>query len=340
MKAVILVGGQGTRLRPLTDSMPKSMLPVLNRPFLEHTLAYLSPHVDEVVLAVGYLPGPIQDYFEAREHRGLTLSYSVEEAPLGTAGAVKQSEHLLGDTFMVLNGDIFTDLELDKMLAFHRRNGAAATIALLRVDDPSAFGVLETDPEGRVQRFVEKPSPGETASHWINAGIYLLEPHVLQHIPPGTHYMFEKDLFPLLVESGQPVYGYRFERYWLDMGTPAKYLQLNCDLLEGRVVSPLVGPLPLGVVELAGVEGAGPTGEVTGPVVAGDGCRMEPGCRVVGPVVLGAGCRVRPGATVDSSVLWDNVTVEPDARVERTVVANGCTVKQGDRVTDTVVVED
>ncbi|MFW6150539.1 MAG: sugar phosphate nucleotidyltransferase [Chloroflexota bacterium] len=339
MKAVILVGGEGTRLRPLTNKVPKPMLPVLNRPFLEHTLAYLRPHVDEAVLAVGYMPGAIQDYFGVRECQGLRLSYSIEETPLGTAGAVKKSEQLLGDTFMVLNGDIFTDLELDKMVAFHRRNRAAATIALLRVDDPSAFGVLETDPEGRVHRFVEKPSPGETASHWINAGIYLLEPHVLEHVPPDTHYMFEKGLFPLLLESGQPVYGYRFARYWLDMGTPSKYLELNCDLLEGRTVSPLLGPFPAEREEAGGVQVARPSAEVRGPVVAGQGCTIEPGCHVVGPVVLGAGCHIEQGATLESSVLWDNVTVESDARVERSVVATGCTVKRGNHVAETVVIE-
>ena len=171
-KAVILVGGEGTRLRPLTYEMPKPMVPVLNRPFLEHTLAYLKNYeVNDIILALGYLPGVVQDYFGDGSGWGVHLSYAVEDNPLGTGGAVKNVEKQMDSTFVVLNGDIFTDIDIDDMLAFHRRKRARATIALTCVDNPSAFGVVEADSDGRVRCFIEKPSPDEVASHWINAGV-------------------------------------------------------------------------------------------------------------------------------------------------------------------------
>ncbi|MFW6150326.1 MAG: sugar phosphate nucleotidyltransferase [Chloroflexota bacterium] len=339
MKAVILVGGEGMRLRPLTYNVPKPMLPVLNRPFLEHTLAYLRPHIDAAVLAVGYMPEAVQSYFGVGEWTGIRLDYSVEEQPLGTAGAVKKAQDLLHDTFLVLNGDIFTDLDLDKMLAFHRRNEAAATIALMWVDDPSAFGVVNTGPTGRVDRFTEKPRAREARSHWINAGIYILEPEVLHHVPPDTHYMFEKGLFPQLLELGEPVYGYRYRGYWLDMGTPAKYLQLNCDLLQGRAQSLVLGEMWSDTIDFGeGVE-KDPSADVEGPAVVAEGCKLGPDSRITGPVVLGPGCDIAAGATVEDSVLWDGVSVARGAYVKRSVLGTGCKVREGEHLIDAVITQ-
>ncbi|MDI6814878.1 MAG: sugar phosphate nucleotidyltransferase, partial [Dehalococcoidales bacterium] len=209
LKAVVLVGGEGTRLRPLTYYVPKPMVPVLNRPFLEHTVAYLNKYeIEHIILALSYLPDTIQNHFGDGSRSGIRLTYCVENVPLGTAGAVKNAERYLDSTFVALNGDIFTDLDIAGMLAFHQNKGAKATIALTWVDNPCAFGVVETDSDGCVKRFVEKPSPGQVTINWVNAGIYILEPEVLQHVPSGRHYMFEEGLFPLLLELGEPVYGY------------------------------------------------------------------------------------------------------------------------------------
>lgn len=239
LKAVILVGGEGTRLRPLTYGMPKAMVPVLNRPFLEHTIAYLKNYkVKNIILALSYLPEVVQNYFGDGSNSGVQLNYAVEDNPLGTAGAVKNAERYLSSTFVVLNGDVFIGLDIADMLAFHRSKGAKATIALTWVDNPCAFGVVETDSNGRVRRFIEKPSPARVTTNWINAGIYLLEPEVLEHVPTNAHYTFERGLFPLLLELGEPVYGYPFSGYWLDMGTPGKYLRLNCDLLLSKAKAP------------------------------------------------------------------------------------------------------
>ena len=210
MKAVILAGGEGTRLRPLTCNVPKPMVPILNRPFLEHMLGHLSGHgVDHAILTMWYLPDVIRSHFGNGEGLGLRLSYTLEETPLGTAGAVKNVEDELDGAFLVLNGDIFTNLDLSAMARFHRESGAMVTIALTQVEDPSAFGVVDMDESGRVSRFVEKPPPGEAPSNWINAGTYLIEREALAHAPGGEHYMFERGLFPKLLEMGAPVYGYQ-----------------------------------------------------------------------------------------------------------------------------------
>ena len=323
LKAVILVGGEGTRLRPLTYGIPKPMMPVLNRPFLEHTIAYLKQYqVEEVVLAASYLPEVIQEYFGGGTGCGVKLAYTVEDSPLGTAGAVKNAERHLDSTFIVLNWDIFTDLDLADMLAFHRRNRAKATISLTWVDNPTAFGVVETDNEGRVQRFIEKPSPDRVTSHWINAGIYILEPEVLEHVPADSFYMFEKGLFPSLLELGKPVYGYPFSGYWLDMGTADKYLQLNCDLLRSVVTSALMGDL--GQDEICCAEGVTihPSAEIVGPVVIGSGCSIGREVRVTGPVVLGSDCHIGEAARIAQAVLWRGVRVDTRATLQGCIIGS------------------
>ncbi|MDP6101047.1 MAG: nucleotidyltransferase family protein, partial [Dehalococcoidia bacterium] len=237
MDAIILVGGLGTRMRPLTLNTPKAMLPVLNSPFLEHTFQYLlDAGINRVVLATCYLPTAIQDYFgDGRRYR-LHISYMVEDPPLGTGGAVKNAATQADSTFLVLNGDVFTDLDLKALIAFHRERKAVATMALATVKDPSAFGVVVTDDEGRITRFVEKPPLDKAPSHHINAGIYILEPHVLDDIPTaGTPSMLEQDLFPMMAKRHHDFYGFPFEGFWLDTGTPQNYLKLHQHLLlSGR----------------------------------------------------------------------------------------------------------
>jgi mannose-1-phosphate guanylyltransferase len=338
LTAVILVGGPGTRLRPLTDDRPKSLVPVLNRPLMEHTVAYLKGFgIEDIILTLSYLPDAIREVFGDGRRYGVRVVYCLEKEPLGTAGAVKNTEAYLDNTFFVLNGDIFTDLDLSEMLAFHRQNKAAATISLSWVDDPSAFGVVETDDRQRVKRFIEKPPRAEATSHWINAGTYILEPSVLEYIPAGRHYMFEKGLFPRILELGLPVYGYPYHGYWLDMGTPEKYFTVNMDLLYSRTGSPAAGAVgPDGVKYSPGTV-ADPAAVVTGPALIDGGCHIGRGARVKGPVVMGRDCRIGEDAGIEDAILWDGVNIGAGARLSRCIIASGVTVPAGLEMAGTVM---
>ena len=330
MKAVILAGGEGTRLRPLTCNTPKPMVPILNRPFLEHMLSHLKGHgVDHTLLTLWYLPDVIRSHFGDGEGLGLRLSYTLETQPLGTAGAVKNVESELDGTFFVLNGDIFTDLDLSDMVRFHRESGALVTISLTQVEDPSAFGVVETDDRGRVQRFLEKPAPGVTASNWINAGIYLVEPEVLAHAPSGEHYMFERGLFPKLLDMGAPVYGYRSGAYWVDLGTPENYVKVHRDRLPADSMN-------------AGYEQSSvhPSADISGPVLMGRGCTIGPEAVIRGPVVLGDGCTVGQGARIADSILWKDVNVEPGTDLKGCILGNGVSVGEATTVGEGCILGD
>jgi mannose-1-phosphate guanylyltransferase len=331
MKAVILAGGEGTRLRPLTCNMPKPMVPILNRPFMEHMLGNIRDHgVDSAVLTVCYLPDIIEAHFGSGKHIGMDLSYVLEETPLGTAGAVKNVEKGLDDTFFVLNGDIFTDLDLGEMVRFHREKGAQVTLFLTPVEDPSAFGVVETDPQGQVLRFLEKPDSGETTSNWINGGIYLMEPQVLDYAPSGEFYMFERGLFPKLLEMGIPMYGYAARPYWIDLGTPASYMRVHQDLLTAN--SPRHTSHEHSSIH--------PSAKVLGPVLLGEGCSIGPGALVQGPSVLGAGCTVGQEATILESILWQKVVVESGAALEGCIVGDRAHIGEGAKVGEGCILGD
>ncbi|OGO19877.1 MAG: hypothetical protein A2144_04755 [Chloroflexi bacterium RBG_16_50_9] len=328
LKAVILVGGPGTRLQPLTYQTPKSMMPVLNRPFLEHTLAYLKRFgVKDIILTLNYLPEVIQDYFSNGNDAGVRLTYCIEDNPMGTAGAVKNVEPYLDGTFIVLNGDIFTDMDLADMINFHRQKRAKATISLKWVDNPSAFGVIETAHDQSVMRFIEKPPPGEAATNWINAGTYILEPDVLRHIPANSHYMFERGLFPLLLKLGEPVYGYPFSGYWLDMGTPEKYFSLNSDLLLSKTTSPLIDGHDKDVVTYGQNVDIHPSATIIAPVIIGSNCRIGEGTSIRGPVVIGANCYLGNGATIENAVLWSHDRVGANASLKQCVISDNINIE-------------
>jgi len=338
LKAVILAGGEGTRLRPLTYGTPKSMVPVLNRPFLEHIIAYLRNYgVNDVTLALSYRPEVFQNYFGDGGNLGIKLHYTVEDNPLGTAGAVKNAEQYLDNTFAVLNGDIFTELDIADMLAFHRRKGAKATIALTWVDNPCAFGVVETDSDDRVRRFVEKPSPSQVTTNWINAGIYLLEPEVLKHVPANAHYTFEKGLFPLLLELGEPVYSYPFRGYWLDMGTPEKYLRLNCDLLLLKAKSALINGLIRDGVCCDKDVIIHSSAKIAGPAIIGSKCRIDQKAYIKGPVVIGPDCHIGNGASLEAAVLWAGVNIGAGVSVKQCIVGTNTKIETSKQVISGVV---
>jgi mannose-1-phosphate guanylyltransferase len=337
-KAVILVGGLGTRLKPLTNLVPKSVVPVLNRPFMEHTFAYLKSHgIEDIILTVNYLPEIIRRHFGDGSDYGVRLSYCHEEEPMGTAGAVKNAEEYLDTTFLVLNGDVFTDLDLSDLLTCHRENCSKTTIALQWVENPSAFGVVETGNNDRVLAFIEKPPPGEETTNWINAGIYVLEPEILKYMPEKTHYMFEKGLFPRIVEEDEPVYGYEFRGYWMDTGTLDFYHTLNRDLLFNKTCSPLIGDLEsTGITPGENVTIDASAGIVS-PVLFGDNCRIGANVYIRGPVVIGDNCVIENGANLDDSIIWDNVKIGEKSVLSGSIISSNIEVKPSENITGLVV---
>jgi mannose-1-phosphate guanylyltransferase len=324
VKAVVLVGGEGTRLRPLTYTTPKPLLPIVNQAFLERQLDWLARHgIDEVVLSLGYLPDAFVEHFPEGTYGGVRLQYAVEDEPLGTAGGIRFAAGLaeVKERFVVCNGDVLTDLDLTALVAFHDSRGAEATIHLARVADPSAFGVVPTYADGEVKAFVEKPPPGSAPTDWINAGTYVLEPSVLDRVPAGLTVSIERETFPRMLDQRFRLYALPSEAYWIDIGTPDKYLQAHEDVLAGKVGLP---PAP-------GARERAPKIWVQGTADVDDRARL------VGPVLLGDGARIEAGALVARSVIGPGGHVEHDASVSRSVVLERARVGAGARVADTVV---
>ena len=242
MKAVVMAGGEGTRLRPLTSNQPKPMVPIVGKPCMEHIVELLKRHgFEDVIVTVAFLPQAIRSYFGSGESLGIDIGYSVEESPLGTAGSVRRAAGRLDDTFLVISGDALCDVDLTGLVEVHREKGASVTIGLKSVENPLEFGIVVTDEDGRVERFLEKPSWGQVFSDTINTGIYVLEPEVLKHIPTDRPYDFSKELFPLLLEMGRPIYGHVFDGYWQDIGNLDQYRQANFDALDERVQLEIAG---------------------------------------------------------------------------------------------------
>jgi mannose-1-phosphate guanylyltransferase len=337
MKAVILVGGAGTRLRPLTNNTVKAMVPVLNKPFIQYVIEHLKKHnIDTFVLAMGYKPDSIKSYFDFNSVPDTTMVYSVEPEPLGTAGAVKYAEQYINNNepFFVLNGDIFTDMNLTDMLTFHRERHAKATISLTPVDDPTRFGVVEIDTHQRAKRFVEKPDPREVTSNLINAGVYILEQDILERIPYGKWSMFERDVFPRLIEDGEPVYGYPAHTYWIDMGTPDKYMQLNFDLLCGRCPS-LELQMEDTITERQSYIPSDAIQE--GPVYIDSGCKIGKNVILKGPLTIGPNCTIGDSAAVEKSIIWHNVSIGNHALIKNSIVLNDNTVASNITVDNTII---
>jgi mannose-1-phosphate guanylyltransferase len=322
MKAVILVGGEATRLLPLTCNTPKVMVPVLNTPFLEHVIHYLSEHqINDIILAQRHLSKPIQSYFGNGSQFGVRLTNTVEDTPLGTAGAVKNAEKYLDDTFLVLNGDIFTDLDIMAMVGFHLEREAKVTIALTPVDDPTSYGLIETNAQGRVTRFLEKPKWSEVTSNMINAGTYVLEPEVLSQIPQQANFSFERGLFPLLLHQGEPIYACPSSAYWIDIGTPEKYFQLHRDLFSG---SSTRHSGPRGEVLVGEQSYIHPTAQIRGPVVIGNNCAIGYKVKLTGPVVIGSGGTILEDSVIEESIIWRNAQLGQRVSLKNSIVADYC----------------
>lgn len=318
MQAVVLVGGEGTRLRPLTYSTPKPMVPVLNVPFLERTLVRIrDAGIDDIILPAGHLPAAITEYFGDGKKLDLKLTYVIEETLLGTAGALKNvAQHIKG-SFFVLNGDVLTNLDLRAMRAFHAEHGGLATLHLIRVDDPSPFGCVVHDGTARITKFVEKPPRDEAPSNEINAGTYLLDRELLEHIPTGRPVSIERETFPQLIAQGRALYAYTTSDYWIDLGTPEAYLSAHRHVLDGSV--PLWAPKSLDDRTIA-------------PSFVGEGVVIEAGAQVGPYAVLGDGVVIGSGSVIRDAVLWDGVVIERNVKVEGAIIASNATIGHGSRV--------
>lgn len=324
MKAVIMAGGEGSRLRPLTFDRPKPLVPVCNRPIMAYILDLLDEHrFQEVFVTLGYMPEAISRTFGDR-HGSLRIHYVVEEAPLGTAGGVAQLRDRLDSTFLVISGDGLCDFDLTGLMHEHRRNSALATLAMARVEAPLEYGVIMTDRKGRIRRFLEKPTWGEVFSDTVNTGVYILEPEVLRGVPADRPHDFSQHLFPALLHANAPLYGVVADGYWCDVGDPGAYLQANIDLLSGRLRH-----RPPGREAVPGIWTAGEVPEgilVDGPALIGEGARLEPGVRLEGGVVVGPGAVVRRDALLRRTVLWPGVNVDRAATLVGALICQGATV--------------
>lgn len=331
MQAVILVGGQGTRLRPLTLTTPKPMMPMMNRPFLEFQVNLCRRHgVEEIILSTAYLPEVFQSHFGDGSHLGVKMIYVTEEEPLDTCGAVKNVERYIRGTFLVFNGDVLTDLDLTNLIAFHRSKGGKATLYLTRVEDPTAYGLVPLDNRGRITEFLEKPSWDQVTTDLINAGTYVLEPELLERVPEGEPYSFERQLFPQLLEDGVPMYGFPSEAYWMDIGTPAKYLQAHYDILRRRLPFRFEGEEIKPSVWVGEGTEIDPEAAVFGPTVIGPGCRIEAHATVSSNCVLGPGCHIGEGCHLEGAVLHEGCDIGPGCILRRCVLSRG--VRLGERV--------
>jgi mannose-1-phosphate guanylyltransferase len=319
MKGLILAGGKGTRLRPLTINTPKPVVPVANAPFLLYQIDLMkSAGIDEIILSLSYQPRKIEDLLKDGSDYGVTIKYAVEGTPLGTGGAFKNAEEQIDSTTVVFNGDVLTSLDLNAVIARHRKASAVATLVLTPVENPSAYGLVETDSAGRVQSFIEKPGAAEVTCNNINAGVYVLEPSVLRYMPKGEAYSFERGLFPTLLEKEELVLSYILDGYWIDIGTPQKYLEVHHDILAGRFRSQRIPPR------------AGPTvgsanATVDAKSIIDSDVTIRAGAHIENSVI-GRNCKIGESAHIVDSVIWPGTTIDAESRLTGCIVGKGCMI--------------
>jgi NDP-sugar pyrophosphorylase family protein len=334
MKAILLAGGKGTRLRPLTVHTPKPIVPIFNRPFLYYQLDLLRqvPEIDEAILSLNYQPRRIEEIFGEGEGLGIRLRYVVEPQPLGTGGAIRYAGDQLTESVVVFNGDVLTQVDLGAVLRLHRERKAKATIVLTPVENPRAYGLVETDAESNIKRFLEKPGEDEITCNTINAGIYVLEPETFDRIPKDTAWSIERSFFPSLIERGEVFVAYVYDGYWIDIGTPAKYLQVHKDIMDGRYSAPPFASNGPALSEAEPSRG----------VFVSDGARVEDGVELQGPcfvdegVVVKAGAKIQPysvigrqshveeAAVIGDSIIWPNAWIGREAQISGSILGRNC----------------
>jgi mannose-1-phosphate guanylyltransferase len=318
MQALILAGGEGTRLRPLTYSVAKPVLPLAGRPHIAYVIDWLARHgVDDVIVSCGHLADGMRSILDGMD-LGVRFRYAEEPDARGTAGAIRFAEDMLAERFVVLNGDVHCDLDLTAQIKQHTDTGARATIALYPVDDPTGYGLVHRHDDGEITDFLEKPEPDQIDTDEINAGAYLLERSVLEEIPPDRAVSIEREVFPRLIGNG--LYGIRLDGYWIDIGTPERYLEANWDILEGRVETVL-------------------SGQLDEPKLVGEGCDVSAGAELRSPCVIGRDSRIGDGAVIERSVLLDGCTLEAGATVKDSILSAGVTVKEGTELDGAVIGE-
>ena len=348
MKAILLAGGKGTRLRPLTLHTPKPIVPIFDRPFLRYQIDLLRrvPEIDEIVLSLNYQPGRIQEVFGDGSELGIHIRYVVEPTPLGTGGAIKfaAGEHVK-DSVVVFNGDVLTSVDLPALLALHRERKAKATITLTPVDNPTAYGLVETDANHNVKAFIEKPSADKITTNLINAGIYVLEPETFDRIPPETAWSIERSYFPSLIERGETFVAYEYRGYWIDIGTPEKYRQVHDDIMSGLFAAPpFVGKAGQAVVSPdAKVD---PGAVLEGPCFIDAHAVVKKGAKIGAGSVIGRSCHIEEDAVVNGGILWPNTWVDREAVItgaiagRHTHIGRNVTVGAGAMLGDKTVLSD
>lgn len=341
MKAVIMAGGEGTRLRPLTSNAPKPMMPLANRPMMEHVVTLLREHgITEIVVTVAFMAETIRTYFGDGSEFGVEMTYATEDTPLGTAGSVRNAKDQLDETFLVISGDVLTDIDLDALIEAHRESQAVATIGLVRVDNPLEYGIVITDEVGNIERFLEKPTWGQVFSDTINSGIYVLEPRIFDWIAADQPVDFSGEVFPAVLADGERILGAVGEGYWEDVGTLDAYVRAHKDILDERVKAEIPG------IEVADGVWVGKSVEIhpdavlTGPAVIGDNCNIDAGVHVGEYVVLGTGVRVRGEGELDRTVVHDNAYLGESVRLRGAVIGRSADLRRGVRCEEGVVLGD
>src|SRR5438105_3238395 len=316
-----MAGGEGSRLRPLTSNQPKPMLPLVNRPMMEHIVGLLKRHgFDDIVVTLAFMPNAIRTYFGDGSEFGVRMVYATEEQPLGTAGSVRNAMDELDERFLVISGDVLTDIDLAKIVAFHEEREALATVGLVAVENPLEFGIVITRDDGSIERFLEKPTWGQVFSDTINTGIYVLEPEIFDAIPAGEPVDFSADVFPELLADGAPLFGCVNEGYWEDVGNLEAYVRAHRDVLDGKVI-----------IDVPGFR-------LTEGVWLGEGAEIDPDAKIDGPAVIGDYCKVEAGAQLhEYSVLGSNVVVRDETFIERSVVHDNAYLGNGVRLRGCVI---
>jgi mannose-1-phosphate guanylyltransferase/phosphomannomutase len=342
MKAVVMAGGEGTRLRPLTSSRPKPLVPILNKPCMQHTIELLKRYgVTDIVVTLYYLADEIEGYFGDGSELGVNLIYTVEDTPLGTAGSVKKAqEYLQDDTFIIVSGDALTDLDVDKALAFHREKGSVATLVLQHVDNPLEFGVVITDDNGRIRRFLEKPSWGEVFSDTVNTGMYILEPSIFDYMEPEKSYDWSQDIFPQLLQNEEPMFGYVLGEYWTDVGSLQQYRQAQYEMLGGMTQLPIEGRREGGAIWIGEGTEIDPSAQVIGPVCIGKNCRIKADAHIGPDTVIGDNCLIEEGAILQRAIVWDSNYIGARSRLTACTVCFRNTIKEDVDIQEGAVVGD
>ena len=341
MKAVILAGGEGTRLRPLTSNQPKPMMPIANAPMMEHIVRLLAKHgFDDIVVTVAFLANHIRTYFGDGSDFGVRMRYAMEESPLGTAGSVRNAMEELDDTFLVISGDVVTDFDLGRLVEEHKSRDAFVTIALKRVENPVEFGIVITHADGTIERFLEKPTWGEVFSDTINTGIYVLGPGIFDYIAADSVVDFSGDVFPAVLDRGLTMLGRTLDGYWEDVGTLEAYRRTHDDILDGKVGIDIPGFEVREGVWLGEGADVSPEAEIIGPVLVGDNSRVDAGAVLRPYTVLGADVVVKGEAELERCVVHDHVYVGPGVRVRGAVIGRASDVRDHSRVEEHVVIGD